>query len=76
MPNYDIRMGKPKRKFIRSLPFRGDLSLEKGVVYLVYTYRSDKLSSSSPYRDKGIAMDNMHKFLSKGICSWVVSYNA
>ena len=76
MPNYDIHMGKPKRKFIRNLPARGDISLGKGIVYLVYTYKENKLSSGPPYRDEGIAMANMHKFVSNGICSWVVSYNA
>ncbi|HBY69719.1 MAG TPA: hypothetical protein DEG69_19460 [Flavobacteriaceae bacterium] len=69
-------MGISKRKFIRSLPARGDISHRKGTVYLVYTYKDSKLSSGPPYHDETIAMESMRKFLSNGTCSWVVSYNA
>ena len=76
MPNYDIHMGTSKRKFIRTEPVRGGPPHGGGIVYLVYTYKSGALSSDGPYADEDIAVVNMQKFLSKGVCSWVVSYNA
>ncbi len=69
-------MGKSKRKYIRSLPISGEFENVKGIVYLVYSYRSDKLTSGPPYRDRGVAISEMSKHLSEGVCSWIVSYDA
>ena len=69
-------MGKSTRKYIRSLPISGEFENAKGIVYLVYNYKSNRLTSGPPYRDRSIAEVEMSKYLSEGICSWIVSYHA
>jgi len=48
----------------------------KGEVYIVYKYETNKLESDGPYNDSEIASDSMRELLSKGICAWIVSYDA
>ncbi len=68
-------MRTPKRKFIRSSPINGSTPKNNEIVYLVYTYSSNRLSSEGPYNNQELAIINMRKLLSNGICAWVVSYN-
>ena len=66
---------KKNRKFIRSTSIGSNLPNDKGKVYLVYLYDSNKLSSEGPFKDQESAHLNMHKLLLDGKCAWVVSYN-
>ena len=65
----------PKRKFIRAESAHGDLPYNDEIVYLVYSYETDKLTSDGPFSDEQIAIKNMRKLLLDGICAWIVSYN-
>lgn len=69
-------MRTPKRKFIRPTSLDGFGTKNNEIVYLVYTYDSNRLSSEGPYDDQELAIVNMRKLLLNGICAWVVSYNA
>ena len=65
----------PKRKFIRAETARGDLPYNNEIIYLVYSYKANKLTSQGPFNDEQLAMGNMRKLLLDGICAWIVSYN-
>jgi len=64
---------KNKRKYVR--PLDGSYRKDQ-IVYLVYKQESHKIMSDGPYEDFNEANLWMRDLLSKGVCAWMVSYNA
>jgi len=64
---------KRKRRFI----YHDKTKSFNSMVYLVYFYteKSMTLMTDGPFESEGDAMICMKKFLSKGKCAWMVTYN-
>jgi hypothetical protein len=69
-------MSRHNRRFIRPVTRPSDFPGMEGEVYIVYKYETNKLESDGPYNDSEIASVSMRELLAKGICAWIVSYDA